>query len=189
MNKIKSINTYDDGNRIYKDWDIINRALFHQYQDINPNINITILPNTNQYLSADLLLKFITNDDIILYYIIDQFNMLLDINDDNYTKVNLSYMIVNIIMQIFRDLTKNEIAFYDINVKKFYQSIINMAEVSEIHDDIDYSSMTEEEIEKLKEEQDIDRERLDALDADQEETNEDFGDEDIIMHDRTSGEY
>ena len=98
-------------------------------------------------------------------------------------------MLFHIIIQIFRNLTKIESATFDINVKKFYHYITHNSEVSESHDEIDYSNMTEEEIEQLKEEKDMDKERLDALDADQDETNEDFGDEDILLHDRSGNEY
>jgi hypothetical protein len=184
--KIKSINTYGpDDENIFKNWNILNNNIFFNNIEITSTINTKQTPNGNKYLPSDTLLKFITNDDIILYYIIEQFNMLLDINSDNYTKVNLAYMIINLIFQIFRNLTNFENASYDINVKKFYYYISSKAEVSEAHDEIDYSSMTEEEIEKLKEEQDIDREREEALDTDQDiESNDDFGDEDIKTGDR-----
>jgi hypothetical protein len=100
-------------------------------------------------------------------------------------------MILNMIIQIFRNLTKVENATFDINVKTFYHYIIrdSYSEISETYNDVDYSNMTEEEIEKLKEEKDMDKERLDAIDADQDETNEDFGDEDILLHDRSGNEY
>ena len=190
QNKIKTIETYDsNGDRIFKDWNILTSALFHTNIKLNTDINIYTLPNTNTYISTDTLLKFISNDDILLYYIITQFNMLLDINTNTYIKTNIAYLIINIIIQIFKNFNKIETASFDINVKKFYNYIINNIDVSISSDEIDYSSMTEEEIEKLKEEIDIDRERLDALDADQDETNEDFGDEDILLHDRSGNEY
>jgi hypothetical protein len=184
--KIKQINTYDaEQNKIFKDWNILNNYLFFNTIDTGSNINIKQIPNKNKYLPADTLLKFITNDDIILYYIIQQFEVLLDINPDNYTKVNLAYLLINIIFQSFRNFTNFENAIYDINVKKFFHYIKSKAEVSETHDEIDYSSMTEDEIEKLKEEQDIDREREEALDADQDpESTDDFGDEDIKTGER-----
>lgn len=189
QSKIKSINTYDgDGERIFKDWNLINSSMFYNPMDIE-NIPIKILPNKIKYIQSVNLLKFITNDDIILYYIIEQLNMLLDINEETYTKVNLAYMIINIIMQIFRNFTNCENAFYDLNVKKFYHYISTKAEVSETHDEIDITTLSEEELEKLKEEHDIDREAADAIDADQDETNEDFGDEDVLLLDRVSGEY
>ena len=115
--------------------------------------------------------------------------MLLEINTNTYIKTNIAYMIINIIMQIFKSLTKTEYATYDINVKRFYNTLLKNIQNVNVNDEIDYSNMTEEEIEKLKEEKDIDNERLDALDADQDETNEDFGDEDIITHDRTGNNY
>ena len=184
--KIKSINTYDsDGEKIFKHWNILNSNIFFDNIEISSNIILKQTQINSNYLPADTLLKFITNDDIILYYIIEQFNMLLDINLDNYTKVNLAYMIINTIFQIFRNLTNFENAIYDINVKKFVYYISSKAEVSEIHDEIDYSSMSEEEIEKLKEERDIDREREEALDTDQDpDSNDDFGDEDIKTGER-----
>ena len=99
------------------------------------------------------------------------------------------FMIINIIIQIYKSFNKLEIATFDINVKKFYYNLLIIVPSSESNDEIDYSSMSEEEIDKLKEEKDIDRERVEALDADQDETNEDFGDEDIILQDRTNNEY
>jgi hypothetical protein len=184
--KIKSINTYDSNDeKIFKNWNILNNSIFFDNIKINSNINTKQMPNNNKYLQSENLIKFISNDDIIMYYIIEQFNILLDINSDNYTKVNLAYMIINTIFQIFRNFTNCENASYDINVKKFYHYISTKAEVSESHDEIDYSSMTEEEIEKLREEQDIDRERDEALDADQDiESTDDFGDEDIRTGER-----
>ena len=188
--KIKSINTYNsDGDRIFMDWNIINSNLYYENINFINEINIKKLPNGSQYIQSNSLINFSTNDHLILYYIIQQFEMLLDINEDNYTKVNLAYLIINIVFQLSRNFTNCENAFYDINVKKFYHYIINKAEVSDAHDEMDLSSMTEEELEKYKEEKDIDRERMEALDADQDETNDDFGDEDILLVDRNSGEY
>jgi len=112
-----------------------------------------------------------------------------------YNKINKStfssvYLIINIIFQLSRNFTNCENAFFNINVKKFYHYIINKVEISESHDEIDLSSMSEEDIEKLKEEKDMDRERIEALDADQDETNEDFGDEEVLIHsNRLTGEY
>ena len=34
------------------------------------------------------------------YYLIKKFELLLDINDDNYTKINIAYLIINIIIQL-----------------------------------------------------------------------------------------
>lgn len=190
QSKIKNIETYDEeGDRIFNDWNSLVNYLYFYKLDINTTIITKILPNSNEYLQTDILLKFITNDDIILYYIIQQFNMLLDINNDSYTKVNIAYLIINIIIQLFKNFTQIENTYYDINVKKFYNFIMSKAEISEIHDDIDYSSMTEEELEKLKEEQDIDRERIDALDADQVMMDEEFDDEEVLLYDRSGDDY
>lgn len=188
--KIKAINTYnEDGDRIFKDWNIINGSLFSNNINIKSNINIKTMPNKVRYIQTDTLLKYITNNDIILHYIIEQLNLLLDINKDNYTKVTIAYMIINVIFQLYRNFVNFENAFYDINVKKFYHYISTKAAVSETHDEINLSNLSEDELEKLKEEQDIDKERFDALDADQDETNEDFGDEDVLILDRVSGDY
>lgn len=186
--KIKSINTYDDnGDRIFKDWTIINNSLY--YENINIEPNIQVLPNKSRFISSDILQKFITNDNIIIFYIVQQFNLLLDINTDNHIKINLAYMIINIIFQLFRNFTNSENAFYNINVKKFYYHIITKSELSDIIDEIDPTKMTEDELEKYKEQKYDDIERLDALDADQEPTNKDFGDEDTLLLDRQSGDY
>jgi hypothetical protein len=188
--KIKSINAYDsDGERIFNNWAILSNNLYYENIEQSSIINKIILPNKNTYISTENLLKFMTNDNILLYYIIQQFNMLLDINNDNYSKVLIAYLIINIIIQLFKNLTSYETAFHDINVKKFYNYILDKAEIAETHDEIDFSTMSEDEIEKYKEETDVDREREDALDANQEETTDDFGDEDLVIRDRGGGEY
>ena len=190
QNKIKTIQTYDkDGERIFNNWSILTNTIYHENILIDTNINITVLPNTHTFIKTDLLLKYISNDDILFYYILEQFNMLLDINTNSYIQNNIAYMIINMIIQLFNSYNKIEKAAFDINVKKFYHYISTKVEVSDITDDIDYSNLSEEDIERIKEERDVNREELDALDADQDETNEDFGDEDIITHDRVSGEY
>ena len=191
--KIKYIETYDEnGERIFNNWDALVNNLFFNILDIQTTVIIKSLPNLNNYISTDNLLKFINTNDIILYYIIEQFNILLDINNDSYNKVNIAYLIINIIIHIFKNFTQLENSFYDINVKKFYNYIITKAEISEIHDDIDYSAMTEEELDKYKEEQDIDRERIDALDADQDMIGDEYDndyDDEVLLYDRNSGEY
>jgi hypothetical protein len=192
QSKLKSFNTYDaDGLRIFKDWNLINSSLFYKPIPVDSNIRVIELPNKSKFIQSDNLMKFISSDDIILYYIIQQFEMLLDINTDEYTQNNLTYLIINIIMQLFKNFTNCEFALYDINVKKFFHYINTKIEVAEIHDEINLSNLTEEEIEKIKDEQDMDKERLDALDADQglDEEETDFGDEDVLLQDRTSGEY
>jgi hypothetical protein len=188
INKIKSIQVYnDEGDRIFKDSLIVSNNLFHNNIELNSNIHVKTLPNGNNYIKSENLVKLI--NDITLFYIIDQFNMLIDINTDNYTRVNIAYMIINIIMQLFRNFLSNENALYDINVKKFYHYITTKAEISDFTEEVNFSSMTEEEIEKYKDEQYNDKESIDALDVSNDDTNEDFGDEDILLVDRTGGEY
>jgi len=187
--KIKDINTYDNNStRIFVDWNIINSNLYYKNIDAS-NTKIIQLPNKNNYVQSENLLKYMSNVDIILYYIIEQSTMLLDINTENYTKISIAYLLINIIFQIFRNLTNIENAYFDINVKKFYRYISTKSEVSEIHDETDISKLSEEELEKLKEQQDIEKESWDAIDADQDEINEDFGDEEVQLLDRSSGEY
>ena len=71
--KIKSINTYDaEGDRIFKEWNLLNNNLYYENIEITSNLNIKILPNKSQYMPAETLLKFVTNDDVILFYIIEQ---------------------------------------------------------------------------------------------------------------------
>ncbi len=189
ISKIKKLETYDENSeRIFKDWNILINSLYYENIEIN-KLKISSLPNTNHYVSSKILNEFNTSDKIILYYIIEQFNMLLDINQDNYTKNNVAYMIINIIIQLFRNLNTVESSYYNINVKKFYNYITNKAEVSSELVEDETANLNEEQLEKLKDEQDNYKESLDALDADQDEINEDFGDEEVLLYDRQSGNY
>ena len=191
QSKINYLNTYDDNNnRIFKDWILINNSTYHiNYAKDKIKINIKSLSNNNKYIHSEDIIKLVSNCDIILYYIIEQLNLLLDINDDNYIKFNIAYIIINLIIYLFNNYTKNESVLNDINVKKFYLHIINNAEASNFSDEIDITQMTEEELDNFNDEQSNIQEELDAIDADQDEINEDFGDEEILLVDRTSGEY
>ena len=191
QSKIKNINIYDsDSKEIFYDWTYINNIIFNQIDDTSKIIIKTI--NDIKYLDAEHLLQFITNDNIIIFYLIKKLELLLDINDDNYTKINIAYLIINIIIQLFNNFFIYENAFYDINVKTFYQSITNKSNlpISYIDEiDIDISNMNDEELEKYKEELDIDREADESLDVSNDDANEDFGDEDILLVDRKYGDY
>lgn len=191
QSKIISINTYDNNNnRIFKDWNIINNNLFIDKNQVF-DINLDILPNNNKYLSTESIIKLIFNNDTILNYIIEQFIFLLEINDNTNINVNITYLIINIIINIFNNLTKLENSSYNINIKKFNQKIQNsdlLYNISDI-DDINALAMTEEELEKYKEEIEVNKELFDALDADQDDINDDFGEEDILLVDRTDGDY
>lgn len=186
--KIKSINVYDDdGTKIFDQWNALTNLLFYNDIELSENINILILQNENKYMPVETLVKFSSADNIVLGYIISQLTILLDINYETYTKTNIVYMIVNIIMQLFRNYTNFENATYNINVKRFYRSITTIAEVTEIHDE--FAHLSDEEVEKIKEDQELAQESIDALDADQDSINEDFGDEEVQLQDRTSDDY
>ena len=192
QSKIKSINTFDNkGERIFFEWSIINDNLYFDRLDISSNIHKIELPNKTSYISTDILLRFLTNDHIILNYIIEQLIILININTDNYTKVNLVYLILNMIIQQFKNLNNSEKASFDIAVKQFYDSILNRIEIFDVIDDVvDFSNMTEEEIEQYKDEEYNEKEKLNALDADQDDINEDFGDEEVLIYsNRLTGEY
>jgi len=191
QSKIKNINIYDsDSKEIFDDWSHINNIIFNQIDDTSKIIIKTI--NDIKYLNTEHLLQFMTNDNIIIFYLIKKLELLLDINDDNYTKINIAYLIINIIIQLFNNFFIYENAFYDINVKTFYQSITNKSNLPISYTDetdIDISNMNDEELEKYKEELDIDREADESLDVSNDDANEDFGDEDILLVDRKSGDY
>jgi hypothetical protein len=178
ISKIKYINTHDDESRIFKEWSQINNGLFYETVQIDSDISIKTLPNQNKYINASTLLKYSVKENIIISYIIKEVTKLLDINEENYTKVNIAYMISNIVFQLFRNFTNNENAFHNMNVKKFLlTSTFDISESFEIQE----TTLSEDEIEKIKEEKDMDQERLDSLDMEQDETTDDFGDEDVLL--------
>jgi hypothetical protein len=192
QNKIKNINIYDtNSNQIFDDWTYINNILFNE---IDETSKITIKTINNiKYLDSNNLLQYMTNDNIMIFYLIKKFELLLDINDDNYTKINIAYLIINIIIQLSNNFFIYENAFFDINVKNFYQFISNKSNLpisyDEIDKDLDISNMNEEQLENYKEELEIEREAEDALDVSNDDANEDFGDEDVVLVDRSYGDY
>ena len=79
----------------------------------------TIITEDNDHIYIGNLTKIINTDDILLEYLNNQFNILLDINDDKYTKLNLAFMITNIIECEYNKCMQHNNALYNIDVKIF----------------------------------------------------------------------
>ena len=195
QNKLININLSSTNYTFFQDWNFINKMKFSKIS-MESKVNIDIL-NNNTYINSNVLLQYLTNDNVILYYIIKEFNFLLDINNNNYIKVNLVYVIINIILQLFKNYMINDFAFNDLNVKNFYELLSNKLEdystiksnINSLSDDVDFTNMSEEEIEKYKEELEMNIEADEALDISNDDANEDFGDEDILLVDKNNDNY
>ena len=172
-NKIKDINLYDNEKH---------NIIFKNYKTIINNINIkNNIPN----LKIDLIKNNINvkqfkhlnnNDNKLLYYILSNFNKLLDYNKN--MKIELSNLIITIIKYIF---DSSHISYFDYNIKQF--EILEYMELPDVNDTL-YIVGTYNELLNSEEINDPDsiedkyneEEALGSFDIDDYEVNDDIDD-------------
>ena len=180
-NKIKNINLYDNEkhNIVFKNYKIILNNI--NIKNNIPNIKIDLIKNN---ISVKQFKNLNNNDNKLLYYILYNFNKLIDYNDKN-TMIELSNLIVIIIKYIF---DTNYISYFDYNIKQFeileymespdindtlqiigtYNELLNVQEINDpitIEDNYDEEeAITSLDIDDYEVNDDID-DRIEALDG------------------------
>ena len=171
-NQIKNLNFYDENNH---------NIIFKHYKTILNNINIkNTIPDikfdfVKNYINIKQLKNLNNNDNKLLYYIIYNFNKLLDYNDKNIQLI-LSNLIVTIIKYIF---DTNYISYFDYNIKKF--EILEYMQNPEVNDTLQivgsYNELlNSQEINDNEEEKYDEEEAVVSLDIDDYEVNDDIDD-------------
>jgi hypothetical protein len=169
QNKFKYINTTKENNKkILINWKILNDSINH---DINKSYNFK-----EKFIDSSYLISLKDNDHIIMFYTLSELSYLIDLNDDNYTKSNLVFLIANIINYCYNLFNKqlNHIEF-----RKFKYMLDSEAEVISYDQTTELIfNQTEEDIKKEKELNEEDKEREEALDLDQDLADEEVDDPD-----------
>ncbi|AXN90987.1 hypothetical protein nvc1_070 [Namao virus] len=193
ISKIQTFNLSTDTYKLFKDLDTVVKMLYYNNtEDVDEeyNIKITTLPNEHRYLSVFNILKFAKNDQILLFYIMQEIQKLIEINDDIYTKGNLIQIFIMTVDKAYNDYNMIEKIKHNIYVKKFilYMNESYLSRTGDIYD-INTESMefeSDEAYNEYLEESYDEREKEDALDVSMElnEPDDETGENDVLYTDR-----
>ena len=174
QSKFKYINTTKENNKkILINWNLLNNGIQHQ-TDFKFNDKDLLI--NKKYIDASYLISLKDNDHIIIFYTLSELAYLIDLNDDNYTKSNLVFLISNIINYCYSIFNKQ---LNHIEYKKFKYMIESVAEIISFDQTTNLQfNQTEEEQKIIKELNEDDQEEKDALDIQQDIPDEELDDPD-----------
>lgn len=164
--------------RVFKHWKAITSEIYYKKADV---INI----NTEfKYIEINDITKHDNSGNLLLFYLIQEMNNLIDINTEKFVKVNIVYFLINIINHshnLYNTDTKNN----NIRLSRFKYMLSSESYMVDAmkeeygghgiyNEYMDNDELTNEDrLERL----DIDNERLDALDIDTGHDDNDDGSE------------
>jgi hypothetical protein len=168
QSKFKYINTTKESNKkILVGWTLLNNYVLH---DLKKSYEFT-----SKYIDASYLISLNDNDHIIMFYTLSELAYLIDLNDDNYTKSNLVFLVANIINYCYNLFNKQ---LTHVEYRKFKYMIESDAEVISYDQttDLQFNQTNEEKEKEVQLSEDM-QEENDALDLEQDEVNEETDDE------------
>ncbi|CAH6421755.1 Hypothetical protein KVN_LOCUS441 [uncultured virus] len=112
--KLKNLTVRKDKEKVFKNWKIVNHNIFFQNLE-DKVINLDIESN---YIFATDIGLYDYHGNIILFYIVNELNKLLEFNTEKYLKINLTYLIIDIINKI-HDLFNQEKEYTNYEIKRF----------------------------------------------------------------------
>jgi hypothetical protein len=110
-------------------------------------------------------------DHIILSYYIQNLTTFINLQTDEYQKINIVYLIINIINHLFNQFNAPEQSKYFIEAKKLLLYLKSNAETVDFEDS-GLSDLSPEQLAELKEQSLDSREEEEALDIDYDEMDE-----------------
>lgn len=162
-NKLKFFNTKDQDshNNIFKNYVIINNNLkMHKSKNKELKFN-------NNYLNYSQINDNYNLDTVLIYYLINNFNKLLDYNEELNIKTELTYLIIRIIKYLFNTYYKST---SNTEIRKYDFLLLNSIEYIDENLVVNYNNeiipITEIDLDKVNEEKDDVNEELNALDID-----------------------
>ena len=167
--KFKYINTTKENNKkILVNWKLLNDSIYH---DTKKTYNYK-----DKYIDASYLISLKDNDHIIMFYTLSELSYLIDLNDDNYIKSNLVFLLANIIDYCYNLFNKQ---LTHVEFKKFKYMMDSQAEIISFDQGNQLQfNQTEEEIAIEKELSEDMKEEKDALDIEQDIPDEEMDDPD-----------
>ena len=174
QSKFKYINTNKENNKkILINWSLLNEGILH---DNDLDYTFKSLLYNEKFIDASNLISLKDNDHVILFYTLSELAYLIELNNDNYTKSNLVFLIANIINFCYNLFNKqlNHIEF-----RKFKYMIESDAEIISYDQTTDLIfNQTEEEVKKVQQLNEDSQEEKDALDIEQDLPDEELDDPD-----------
>jgi hypothetical protein len=167
--KLNNIQIYDENkkHKIFKHWKAVNMSIFvDSLNDKSFNFNIGLL-------SVDEINKYDMQGNILLFYIISEFQKLLDYNTNKFTKIYIIHFLIDFINILF-DINNKEFITNTYEIKRFNYKlnssdfINDLDELSyELNNTISLYNETKEDEETSEDiEQKIDNEEeADAIDT------------------------
>jgi hypothetical protein len=174
QSKFKYINTTKENNKkILVNWTLLNEGI---QLNTDFKFNDKDLLVNNKYIDASHLISLKNNDHIIIFYTLSELAYLIDLNDDNYTKSNLVFLIANIINYCYTIFNKQ---LNHIEYRRFKYMIESVAETISFDQTTELEfHQTEEQVKVAKELNEDVREEKDALDIEQDLPDEELDDPD-----------
>jgi len=149
---------------------LINESIF--FEPINKPVEVTLINNVNKepnYIDKHDVIKYGNNDTVILFYIISELIKLFKLNTDKFTKTQLVYLVIDIFDYIYNIYF---VGFYSVDLNFFKYILDSSLSISDenmknlLNLDDTFTELTEEDIEKRKEQEEVDQESWDSLDVD-----------------------
>lgn len=164
ITKLKNFNM----KKIFKNSKYINNLL--NFKPLKEQINF---PLNNNYFNNDILNKTINTDTKLIYYIIRNFNRLLDYNENSALQSELAYLIIRMI-EYFVELYIKDNNYSEL--RKFdYLTLIDQPYIDErIHFNDVFDLVNDEEKDKIDEDKYNAQEENDALDIDDYDQDDDI---------------
>ena len=149
--KINNINTYDENlNVIFDKWNRISESIFIEALNKNIQIDIINLSDDVKFININSLLKIKSIDHVILIYYINNLKKLIELQDDDYQKNNMVYLIINIINHLFNKFNFIELSKQNNESKKLIMYLNSNAEVVDMPSET--ANLTSEQLETINDE-------------------------------------
>lgn len=118
--KIERIHTRnkESKGKVFRNWDIVTNNIFYKKNENNV-INISA---DQEHISVEDICILDTNGNIILYYIVQELQKLIDYNKDKSAKIQIINMIIDIINEEYEIFNKDRLV-NNHEIKKFYYQV------------------------------------------------------------------
>lgn len=170
IKKINEINVKKNNQEIFSNW---NQMIENIFLAKNLEINFSLESNENKIIDTEDISKIDSRSNLLLYYIIKEFNQLLDINENKFIKTQIVALILEFI-EIFFNMFNIETRESNLEYKRFIYRLESIISAIESENIVSGVNETDEVTGEVKEEQTPDetnikeeeKEEEDALDLD-----------------------
>lgn len=133
-NKLMTMKLRNDKTKFLKGWKHVKNELFFE-EILNKTLNIDV---DTKILSTEEISRYDYIGNLILFYIVHEMSKLIDLNNDKFIKESVSYLLLDIIVQLYnvfdeeKDKTNTEIKRF-----KYALEIYDQREIDEIGGEVE----------------------------------------------------